>query len=300
MLDFLLTPEPAHDPASFVRRIDLILEQGWPSRVDLAPGALQLPAGWKRDADARLILMLDGAQRHEWRDGKVVHARRLVAGEALWLAAHAPMREDWSEPGHFLGIVLRPRALRFLIGRSRGEGKHPGASPWACAAAVPLAEPGSLIAQALDRLAAGHGDATCAPDLLRILLRFAREHLVRYADGAPSKGLATWQRVQEQVAATCHGEIDRASTARKLGLNPSYLSELCQHHGGKGFVKLVEDIRLERARALLRAEPELAIQRVARQIGFANPAYFSRIFKRATGLSPLQWRCAGTTPPRGT
>lgn len=293
----MLSPEPAYDRAAFAERIATALAKDWPRRVDLAPGASAGAAGWRREHDARLILMLDGAQRHEWRDGKALKQHRLRPGQALWLAPGALLREEWADTGHFLGIVLRPHFLRFLIGRSRGDGRHPGSSPWAYHASLPLGEPGILVAHALDRLAEGQGDPGCAPDLFRALLRLARDHALRAPDGVPGKAAATWQRVQEHIAAHCQGEIDRASVARKLGLNPTYLSDVCQRHSGKGFVRLVEDIRLQRARILLRAEPDLPIRVVAARIGFASAGYFSRIFRRATGHAPLQWRSTGSGIP---
>ena len=290
MSDFHLRPEPIHDQPAFAARIAAVLDRGWPLRVELAPGAAVAPSGWKRDADARLVLMLEGAQRYEWHDGTAATGRRLVPGEALWLAPGALMREDWGTRADFLGVVLRPHFLRLLVGRSRGDGKHPGGSPWACHAALPLGEPGTLVAHALDRLAEGGGDRACAPELVRVLLRLASDHALRCASALPGKAAATWQRVQEHIAATCHGEIDRASAARRLGLNPTYLSGLCQRHGGKGFVKLVEEVRLERARVLLRSAPDVPIRVVAAQVGFASAGYFARSFRRATGCTPLQWR----------
>ncbi len=203
------------------------------------------------------------------------------------------MREDWTGNGHFLGIVLRPHFLRFLIGRSRGEGRPPSASPWAHHASLPLGEPGSLVARALDRLAEGRGDPDCTVELVRALLRLARDHAQLSPDGIPGKATATWHRVQEHIAAHCLGEIDRTSTARKLGLNPTYLSDVCQRYSGKGFARLVEDIRLQRARNLLLMQPDLPVRAIAAQVGFASAGYFARTFRRITGCTPVQWRGTG-------
>lgn len=290
MSDFQLTPEPAHDRLAFANRIQAILDRGWPTTVALCPGALLAKPGWKRDPDARLILMLEGSQRYAWFDRDAASERRFCPGEAVWFAPGAAMREDWSEPCHFLSIVLRPQFLRLLVGRCRGEGTHPGTSPWSHHAALPLAEPGTLVAHTLDRLAEGLGDPACAPDLARSLLRLAREHASRCAEVTPGRAAATWRRVQEHVAAHCHREISRASTARALGLNPTYLSDLCQRHSGGGFVRVVEAVRLERARQLLRSEADLPVAAIAARVGFASAGYFTRVFRQATGRTPGQWR----------
>jgi AraC-like DNA-binding protein len=286
---FQLTPQPAHDRQAFANRIQVILDRGWPITVALGPGALTARPGWKRDPDARLILMLDGVQRYAWLDREAASERRFSPGEAVWFAPGAAMREDWSESCHFLSVVLRPQFLRIIVGRCRGEGRHPGTSPWSHHAALPLSEPGLQVAHALDRLADGLGDPACAPELARALLRLAREHASRCAEVVPGRAAATWRRVQEHVAAHCHCEISRAATARALGLNPTYLSDLCQRHSGGGFVRVVEEVRLERARLLLRSEPELPVAAIAKRVGFASAGYFARVFRRATGRTPVQW-----------
>jgi AraC-like DNA-binding protein len=47
----------------------------------------------------------------------------------------------------------------------------------------------------------------------------------------------------------------------------------------------------ERARALL-AEPDLAIDDVARSLGYSEPNSFRRAFRKWTGLSPGSYRAA--------
>lgn len=290
MSDFDLDPEPAYDRFSFSRRIAVILGCGWPSTLALAPGAVAQPAGWTSQPDARLVLVLRGSQRYHWREGRQAHSRLLQAGDALWLAPGAPMRAEWIRPVHFLGIVLRPRFLRFLIGRKLEREPVPAASPFAHHTALPLGEPGTLAARTLDQIAAGRGDPAAGPDQLRVLLRLCAAHAERCAADPPSRAQLTWQRVQEHIAAGCLGNLDRDGSARVLGLNPTYLSDLCRRHAGCGFARAVEAVRLDRARLLLRSDPGMDIREVAQRCGFASGGYFARVFGRATGQSPGAWR----------
>lgn len=290
MLDFELAAEPAHDRLAFDRRIQAVLDRDWPQLVALAPSAASAPEGWIRDPNARLVLMLEGRQRYRWLADNHRHERTLEPGEAIWFAPAAAMTTDWTERCRFLGVVLRPQFLRFLIGAPDGGRRNPGQSPYAHHAPLPLGEPGTLVARALDQLAEGHGDPAAAPELLRALLRCAREHASRLADTVPGKAATTWLRVQEHIAATCLAETSRSAAARALGLNPSYLSDLCRQQGGAGFIELVNAQRLSQARLLLRSEPGLSVAAIAARCGFASPGYFARVFRRTIGLSPAAWR----------
>lgn len=51
----------------------------------------------------------------------------------------------------------------------------------------------------------------------------------------------------------------------------------------------MEHIRIENAKRLL-ASTNLPILNVAEQTGFNNQAYFTKVFKKATDISPLQYR----------
>lgn len=54
----------------------------------------------------------------------------------------------------------------------------------------------------------------------------------------------------------------------------------------------LQQVRLQRARALL-GQPgsrEIAVTQIAQDCGFADPAYFSRVFRRAYGQPPSLWR----------
>ena len=48
-------------------------------------------------------------------------------------------------------------------------------------------------------------------------------------------------------------------------------------------------MRLERARHLLRSDG-LTVSQVAYEVGFRDPAYFSRVFKKQYGQPPVKWR----------
>jgi transcriptional regulator GlxA family with amidase domain len=58
---------------------------------------------------------------------------------------------------------------------------------------------------------------------------------------------------------------------------------------GTGPKELVLQLRISRAQSLL-ADTALSVQRIATLTGYDDPAYFSRLFTKKTGHSPIQFR----------
>jgi AraC family transcriptional regulator of arabinose operon len=82
-----------------------------------------------------------------------------------------------------------------------------------------------------------------------------------------------------------------AALARVGGLSPSRLAHLAAAQLGTSLMAHVEHQRMELARNLL-AVTGLPVSQVARKVGFADPLYFSRRFRAATGVSPTGFRAA--------
>lgn len=78
-------------------------------------------------------------------------------------------------------------------------------------------------------------------------------------------------------------------------LNENYLGRLYKKQTGKSFSTYLNEIRLEKACALLRETDEPVIA-VALATGFNNVTYFNRIFKRHMGVTPTAYRAQSTKP----
>ena len=68
-----------------------------------------------------------------------------------------------------------------------------------------------------------------------------------------------------------------------------HLSKLLNQYTGRGFFEIVNIIRLDRAKELLRGS-SMKIQDISEAVGFQDVAHFSRIFKSHTGCSPKEYR----------
>ncbi len=77
--------------------------------------------------------------------------------------------------------------------------------------------------------------------------------------------------------------------ADKLCITPKYLSKLVKEHTGRSAGEWIESHVILDARAMLQSS-EMTIQQIATSLNFPNQSFFGKYFKRATGLSPKQYR----------
>ena len=83
--------------------------------------------------------------------------------------------------------------------------------------------------------------------------------------------------------------VSREDICQVLGISENYLTRIFREELGLTPVDYLNRYRVSLARSLLR-ETDAAITAVAQQVGFDDPAYFSRVFKRYTGQSPRAFR----------
>lgn len=83
--------------------------------------------------------------------------------------------------------------------------------------------------------------------------------------------------------------IDRFVEA--LGTTPHLLAKACQVSYGQSVKTFIDQRRLLEARRLLLFTVR-SVEDIAYEIGFQDPAYFSRFFRKRTGQPPGEWRVA--------
>lgn len=86
--------------------------------------------------------------------------------------------------------------------------------------------------------------------------------------------------------------------ASNFGITANYLSGMFKKQFGMNFSAYLEQVRLSHAELLL--ETRLSIDDVALQTGYANADSFRRAFKRASGMSPSQYRSLAAEKAVGT
>ena len=84
-------------------------------------------------------------------------------------------------------------------------------------------------------------------------------------------------------------ELDLEEVSRAIGFNPSYFSRTFKEETGKKFIEYLTDLRMQESQKLL-SETDLPISRIAEMAGYRDDKYFSRAFKKYSGLKPKEYR----------
>jgi AraC-like DNA-binding protein len=88
-------------------------------------------------------------------------------------------------------------------------------------------------------------------------------------------------------------KIPNTRLARLAGISVEGIYRLFRHHMGTSPSQYISQVRIRKASHLLQ-KPDLSIDTIAEHTGFPNRAYFSRVFKQVTGVSPAAFRSSHT------
>lgn len=74
--------------------------------------------------------------------------------------------------------------------------------------------------------------------------------------------------------------------SRHFNLSPCYFSRYFKKLSGQNLSNYITDYRVQKACELLRSRPDLSVGNIARSVGFSDPLYFSKIFRKNINNSP--------------
>ena len=77
--------------------------------------------------------------------------------------------------------------------------------------------------------------------------------------------------------------------AEVFHVSPSYIKRLFAQYKQTGAISYFSSMKIDRAKKLLR-EKDLNVSQIAEVLGYDNSYYFCNRFKKATGMSPLEYR----------
>ena len=133
-----------------------------------------------------------------------------------------------------------------------------------------------MEAQSLDKLKAWYMDR----------MRVAAREL---QTGSKDRTHHVIKKAIDYIENNFHKDISLDELAGDLGISSYYFSKLFKEEKGEGFVEYLTRRRVDEAKALLKS-PEHSIKEVGVACGYSDPNYFSRIFKKSTGMTPTEYK----------
>lgn len=96
-------------------------------------------------------------------------------------------------------------------------------------------------------------------------------------------------KAQEMLSNHLEASFTLSDLARRMNLSVRHLSRLFKDHTGETIQVYREKVRIEHGEQLL-LHTEMSVKEIAVQCGFGNPRQFSRIWLKAKGKTPGQFR----------
>lgn len=101
--------------------------------------------------------------------------------------------------------------------------------------------------------------------------------------------LGTVALAQAYIQKNYRRDLTLDEVSREVHVSPYYFSKLFKEETGENFVEYLTKLRIRKAKPML-LEPGSSVKQVCLSVGYSDPSYFSRIFKRYEGVTPTEFR----------
>ena len=96
--------------------------------------------------------------------------------------------------------------------------------------------------------------------------------------------------VVKEIETHYSDDLSAACLSRMVYVSPQYLSRLFRRFLGCSVYEYLTMYRINRAKELLVSDPDRKIQDIAQAVGFTHASHFISMFRKATGITPLDFR----------
>jgi AraC-like DNA-binding protein len=236
----------------------------------------------------RLELPVSGVYENEIEIADRIERVRLRPGMALFAAPECWNLPEWKPGLELLSIHFGRTQLGISLVSARFR-SYPEVDAKKFSTPRPLTGPVPHILNALNELQAANGPIAAMLELSRGLLHCVEDLLKQPATQPASHALKLLEDIRVFLQSHYQYEITRDSVAQQFAISPNHLSRLFQTHGRMTFSGYLTQVRIERAKHLLR-NYNLKLDDIAARCGYNDTPYFCHVFKNLTKQTPREYR----------
>ncbi len=119
--------------------------------------------------------------------------------------------------------------------------------------------------------------------------RYINETVHQIVEGRQNKANSIIEKANKYISEHYNEDISLDEIAQHVNLSSYYFSRFYKNATGINFTDKMVMLRMEKAKELLRQE-ELSVKDVSYMVGYSDPNYFSKIFKKITGFNASEYK----------
>ncbi|MCM3629601.1 response regulator [Paenibacillus glycanilyticus] len=127
-------------------------------------------------------------------------------------------------------------------------------------------------------------------ELKERILHLLELSLYRLASLRKEGGNRVIETVKQLIQQDYDKDLELTELSEKVFLNPSYLSTLFKQEMGQTITQYVLQLRMMKAKELLKKRLDLKVYEVGEQVGYPDSIYFNKVFKKMVGITPKEYR----------
>ncbi len=115
-------------------------------------------------------------------------------------------------------------------------------------------------------------------------------YLTRAISGLKEKRISNAVlRAKEYIDKNFHLDITLEDVSKDICISPHYLSRLFKEEMGENFIDYLTNVRINKAKEYLK-EGLFSVKEICYEVGYGDPSYFCRIFKKVVGTTPTEYK----------
>ncbi|MCR5508430.1 MAG: response regulator [Lachnospiraceae bacterium] len=104
-----------------------------------------------------------------------------------------------------------------------------------------------------------------------------------------NQSFSSVERAKAYIEQRYNKDISLDEVSREVDISPYYFSKLFKEETGSNFIEYLTSLRINKAKQLISGS-DMSMKEICTAVGYSDPNYFSRIFKKNVGVTPTEYK----------